>query len=1337
MYKPRESYRDKTGIEEFLNSDKARELKGLAWYFGFDNNQNPKEQWDIADLRILNVYLTPGCTRAVSNTYTQIDSLVHLVDDGRVSAFIDYSYFPVADDMGVFEKYHLPLLFGNISHEPVWNYDVIFVSHSIILEFVNMFHALKGSGIPVYHKERFETEGIPLILTGGIPVQDHDSMGGNTGVSDLIFSGYGEGRIPHIVRDLIKFKKKYGDTRTIEARKTIVKFLVQKYPYFYYPAGYRVRYDGAAITKVTPIRSWVPEKVQFNAPHKLDWHPAFENKIFPPEGGNSATTDLLISHGCSGAFGCNFSVAEGTRIWTVDGACKIESMVGRKIGVESIEPDLARSIYEQRLEHSEVVVLSSGVKLECSIDHRWMVLNEYTFELEERKTLDLRAGDVVLKKLGATWFGPYQTLQNGRKLDEGLAGLTGFIHGDGHIKEGKRHKKAGKDQLFVYMTEEESYSLLPILDALFGPVELRPFYEKENGELIYEWRLTDPKDLEIYKDQLLWHRLSHEIEVPDLIFKSPESVISAYLRGYFQADGWPEKQRVGLTSISEKGLRGVQELLLMLEVDSHVGEYTKASLGRHDRYVLDVTGIYRPLFMERVGFLVKDFKYQADVRGNQKVRISPEFTTWIRKRHKGRESLTRLGLEEIHRPHKTQTIFMLRRYFKEFGELPGVYALLGSGRFVSDQVVGFEDGKNCRMFDVETQRTELCVYGGILTHNCAEGTICGGWRERGLEFLKKMMDEAVIRTACNTVKFYSFNISYYGRFVDMIYEASKRFSKVALTNMRVDMIAEAPDYFDTAVACGTMRASAPIEGFGERIRNAVLNKSLSRDQIMRAFRTFYNQNVRETKVGMILCGLETEEDFKDAISEFEEILRIRDEEGSKAVLRCNCTPLVIYPHTPLRAVPQTAAYNSLTGKKGLKELVRHFRGRIRFKFNGQRQGTFLEQMALDLGRLGTRIWEKIADDGWIYYGSPSAEAIRTLIRELKERYNVSPVDFMHQKSDDWIYPTDMIAAKNETFTKLAISRVGKQNTKPCTKTPANMDPKCHNCGFCKTQTQKDAILKRNVTSTKTKIDVQEAIFKNKALSAVRVTYQVPDYAFMWSKKAFSHLIGSKILQTLGTTTEKEPWTWRSFHSIKNYTSQFVSRANLRSWVSGNFSFDMRFKTNNLPQFDIEKINSLLKDVKVVKIVPVFKSSNLARSMIGVYEIYTKEASMKFKQALVSWRGVVKFADNDAVASHYQVMFKDEPLSRDDFKLFVHSVAGGSKAVLVAPAWVSPHNFLQTLFNLTYEKSLRNYKIRMFGLFTQDVVGRCKCGGDTYLYVLDQSPSPICMKCLAKGLLKRD
>ena len=152
----------KKDIDEFLIKNQ-RSLRYPELFWGEDCNQNPASYWDKSNLRVLICFLSDGITRAVSSTYNAMDYLFKLESK---QVFVDYSYRPQSPDYHYLIDNHIPVAFGNVSHNPWWEYDLVCISGSLMSEVLNLPLFLKSAGIPFGYKARMN-EKIPLIGYGG------------------------------------------------------------------------------------------------------------------------------------------------------------------------------------------------------------------------------------------------------------------------------------------------------------------------------------------------------------------------------------------------------------------------------------------------------------------------------------------------------------------------------------------------------------------------------------------------------------------------------------------------------------------------------------------------------------------------------------------------------------------------------------------------------------------------------------------------------------------------------------------------------------------------------------------------------------------------------------------------------------------------------------------------------------------------------------------------------------------------------------------------------------------------------------------------------------------
>jgi stage V sporulation protein R len=137
-------------------------------------------------------------------------------------------------------------------------------------------------------------------------------------------------------------------------------------------------------------------------------------------------------------------------------------------------------------------------------------------------------------------------------VDEDLAAFLGYQTGDGHISEVKR---------VIGLTtgdEEQADRYAGLVEGLFG---IRPRKKWDEGR----WRvLFSAKNVEDFLKHLGLKTgvCARRKEVPDVILRSPKEVVAAFLRAYYDCDGYAGKQGVILATSSETMSKTVQLLLL-------------------------------------------------------------------------------------------------------------------------------------------------------------------------------------------------------------------------------------------------------------------------------------------------------------------------------------------------------------------------------------------------------------------------------------------------------------------------------------------------------------------------------------------------------------------------------------------------------------------------------------------------------------------------------------------------------------------------------------------------------------------------------------------------------
>lgn len=173
-------------------------------------------------------------------------------------------------------------------------------------------------------------------------------------------------------------------------------------------------------------------------------------------------------------------------------------------------------------------------------------------------------------------------------LDEEFAAILGYFVGDGN------RTKSG----ICFTCGEEDYARR-IAEMVNRKLGLRSTLRWDATEIGGRWRL------EVHSRELLrlLESLGFNLEdkapqkkIPTSILQSPKTVISAFLRGYFDADAYAGKEGIRLSSSSDELIRTVQIVLLNYGILSRQREHL------HEIRQLEITGASAARFLTEIGF---------------------------------------------------------------------------------------------------------------------------------------------------------------------------------------------------------------------------------------------------------------------------------------------------------------------------------------------------------------------------------------------------------------------------------------------------------------------------------------------------------------------------------------------------------------------------------------------------------------------------------------------------------------------------------------------------------------------------------------------------------------
>ncbi|HZS86741.1 MAG TPA: LAGLIDADG family homing endonuclease [Chloroflexota bacterium] len=254
------------------------------------------------------------------------------------------------------------------------------------------------------------------------------------------------------------------------------------------------------------------------------------------------------------------------------------------------------------------VTTTRGFTVDVTAEHKMGVLRNgalTTIPLHE-----LEIGDEVLLYLGekvdATYVAldtaPYErSIMSTRlneavrlpdTLDEKLAYFLGYLHGDGYVYWGR--KVTWQAPKAIKLATADAYpairdQLVTYARDLFG---VEPVVEERPGEACKSVSLYSRVLIDWLRHNGLLKAHSKDVRVPEAIFRSPSSVMGAFVAGYFDADGCDRgrKNGYGFDSVSLSMLRDVQQLLAANGILSHIHTTNRSAQGWQTIHRLVVTG---------------------------------------------------------------------------------------------------------------------------------------------------------------------------------------------------------------------------------------------------------------------------------------------------------------------------------------------------------------------------------------------------------------------------------------------------------------------------------------------------------------------------------------------------------------------------------------------------------------------------------------------------------------------------------------------------------------------------------------------------------------------------
>jgi phosphate starvation-inducible protein PhoH/intein/homing endonuclease len=448
--------------------------------------------------------------------------------------------------------------------------------------------------------------------------------------------------------------------------------------------------------------------------------------------------DVVFGIGVAGTGKC---IAANSLVLTANGLVEIGELGIGTTPDDQIPVDLevhgidgreyASHVYNGGVSDTLRVTTRLGYAIEVTPEHPLLVLEERA-RLTWRRADALRVGDTLALQRGQRMFGTETAVSfsykpngpNDRtsrpvaldRLDDEVAYIMGVLVGDGCL--------TFRNRVILSSVDESIISGFRSIASRFG---LRVF---RNGG-------TSPRsDFIIASSQL--YQLLTELglstgkadtkRVPRSIFRAPETIVSSFLRGLFDADGTVDKRdgTISFSTVSDALARDVHVLLLNFGILAARGTKRGTYLGRrHESHRLTITGRDAELFDDLIGFgLLRKAEKRVKRRTNSNVDLIP-----------GLGGLLRAAKRTASIPKPTQSLFNDYRWerrrpsYAKLGQLIATIESHGGYGIELETLSDLHDRKllfldvaditpsRAQVFDLTVPETHSFVANGFVNHN--------------------------------------------------------------------------------------------------------------------------------------------------------------------------------------------------------------------------------------------------------------------------------------------------------------------------------------------------------------------------------------------------------------------------------------------------------------------------------------------------------------------------------------------------------------------------------------------------------------------------------------------
>lgn len=392
-------------------------------------------------------------------------------------------------------------------------------------------------------------------------------------------------------------------------------------------------------------------------------------------------------------------------------------------------------------------------------------------------------------------------------------------------------------------------------------------------------------------------------------------------------------------------------------------------------------------------------------------------------------------------------------------------------------------------------------------------------------------------------------------------------------------------------------------------------------------------------------------------------------------------------------------------------------------------GTYVEQSLLDLGFAGTNFLYRAVPQGLIYerhFGEKHKQILLNVFNEI----HIDPTFMFPERPLDFIFPSDIIQVTEPKLLEEWKEQHKKQDFKKqiCLKTPANLHPKCYNCGGCKTPKDIKWTTTRPIESEAHIAQILETISESRCKYAVKLVLSMRKDCEIYSRTTLAHYITSQFLRRSNLLCD-------AFYEVSKNTTSWTSDKGQQGWFGGKWVYDIQFKYP-VPIQEIQRlvpeVNSSLRTVRIDK---VYESAKNLEPDISDSILYSGTITgvpiSRIKDRLSNFDWNIK------VAVKGMGGLETESVPAPELKKHMLMVQDGQnvRMVMTLKGNQNPYLVLSSILGKSVEYC---YAVAVFSVLDhgKSVDAVCQCGDTLVHSYITNKVAPLCQTCQARLMLKK-